>query len=407
MTHYDNKNRILSKISVAARTFLNHPKNVEFMNLVSFGPSIRSRARLALAGVFIVAVPILLVGVIRTEKVSHHASLLSEYDNYWRQILETKISIKDLDVALWEYVVEREFENGQSVLLASDKVRQAITALVLQRPEGIIIGPKEFLPGLASRLDTSIKRAIANYSPTASVRLSIMSLLKEIRTIEKQVVFRAHTERQQTIGALSRVGRDQLILFLVLLCSLPIFIGFLPGWLLRPLTRLRQMASKIETGHFRDVSVSGNDEVSALAKSLKGLFVRKEEIDNKKSSKIFELRNILRSTLKRVEEPVFIVDSNLKINYTNESAASLVAIPEHQIEGAFLADCMYCPVLKKTLEKAFSGDILEESMLATIELSDGRSLSMHARIGVVRNRDGEVSRAVLVLEKDDSKVAPI
>jgi PAS domain S-box-containing protein len=396
---YDTKNSILAKISVAARTLLSPPRSLELARYIGSGPSIRARARLALAAVFFVAVPTLLVGVLRTEKVGDHASLLSEYDNYWRQILETKITIKNLDLALWEYVVEREFENGQAALNASEEVKQAIATIVLQKPDGINIGPKEFLPGLVARLDGSIKRSIANYSSMASVRLSIIALLKEVRYIEKQVVIFANSERQQTIGALSRVSRDQLVLFLILLFAIPIFVGFMPGWLVSPLTRLRQLANKIEAGQLKDIVIVGRDEVGMLAKSLKSLFARKEEIDNKKSSKIFELRNVLRSTLKRVDEPIFIVDDSLKINYTNEAAASLVGIPQHQMEGTFLSDCMYCPVAKKAVEKAFLGDVSEEAIPILVEVSDGRSFAMQARIGVVRNRDGEVSRAVVVLHQ--------
>ncbi len=396
-------NRILARISVAARNVLSHPRNAELSNYIGSGPTIRARARLALIAVFLVAVPTLWVGVVRTERVGDHASLLNEYDSYWRQILETTIAIKDLDLALWEYVVEREFENGQAAIFASEHVKQAIASVVLQKPDGINIGPKDFLPGLVARLDASIKRSIANYSPMASVRLSVMALLKEIKYIEKQIIIFANNERQQTIGALSRVGRDQLILFLILLFAIPIFVGFVPGWLVRPLTRLRQLASRIELGQLKDLAISGRDEVAMLAKNLKSVFARKEEIDNKKSSKIFELRNVLRSVLKRVEEPIFIVDANLKINYTNEAAASLVAIPQHQMEGTFLSDCMYCPSAKKAVEKAFLGDVTEDSMPIMVEVSDGRNFPMQARIGVVRSRDGEVSRAVVVL-KDSAKV---
>lgn len=58
---------------------------------------------------------------------------------------------------------------------------------------------------------------------------------------------------------------------------------------------------------------------------------------------------------------------------------------------------MYSPAIKKASERAFSGDISEMSTDVTIEVSDGRSFHKHAKIGVVRNRDGDISRAVIVL----------
>lgn len=391
------KNSILSRISVAARTALSRPSRVELSNFIGTGPSIRARARLALAAAFLVATPILFVGVMRTEDVARHAATLSDFDDYWKRLLETRIALKELDVAIWAYSSEPEFENGQTILAASEYFKTAIEQMVQQRPVGFDIGPPGFFEGLSSRLDGLIKRSMVNRGSMAQARLSIMSIAKELKNLEKRVVDVARRERREALGSLSMVGRDQLILFLVLLLSIPIFVGFVPGWLVAPLTRLRQIASKIELGRIKDMPVSGHDEVAVLARTLKSHYLRRDELDHKKSSKIFEMRNVLRAVINRVAEPVFIVDGNSRINYTNEAAATMIGLPPHQMEGKPLQDCMYSPAIKKATERAFSGDISEVALEVNIEVTDGRSFSKQAKMGVVRNRDGDISRAVVVL----------
>jgi len=405
MSPKSETNRILSKISVTAKTAILHPRNIELAHLVGAGPSIRARARMALAAAFLVAAPTLFIGVMRTEHVAAHAAKLNEYDDYRKQLLETRIAIKDLDLAIWAYSVEHEFETGQAVLSASEHVKRSLERLVIERPAGLDLGPRGFLEGLAMRLDGLIKRSVANRSSLAQARLNIITTQKELKPIEKRVVEIIKRERIEAHGSLSLVGRDQLLLFLVLLFALPVFVGFVPSWLVTPLSRLRQIASKIEQGSLKDIPVSGTDEVALLARSLKSYFMRKEELDQKKSSKIFELRNVLRSVINRVREPVFIIDRSSKINYTNDAAASLIGLPPHQMEGKLIFDCMYSQGIKKACENAFNGDVTDEAINVTIEVADGRAFSLSARVGVVRNRDGEIARAAIVLYRDGSPLS--
>lgn len=398
MPQLADKNRFLGRISVAARTALAHPTQVEFAHFIGAGPSIRARARLALAAAFLVAAPTLFIGVMRTEDVAKHAATLSEYDDYWKRILETKIAVKELDLATWAYSAEFEFENSQAALAASDFLKLSIAQMVAERPDDLNIGPRGFFEGLVDRLDGQVKRAVANRGSMAQARLSIITLVRELKNIEIRVVEVAKRERKAALSSLSMVGRDQLILFLVLLFAIPVFVGFVPGWLVLPLNRLRQIASKIDMGQFlKDMPLHGRDEVAVLARSLKSYFLRRDELDQKKSSKIFEMRNILRSVISRVSEPIFIVDSSIKISYTNEAAANLVGLPSHQMEGKLINDCMYSPSLKKASEMVFEADATEESIPIEMEVANGKVLFMNAKIGVVRNRDGEVSRAVIVL----------
>jgi PAS domain S-box-containing protein len=397
----DQRNRILSRISVAAKTALAHPRSVEIAHLIGAGPSIRARARLALAAAFFVAAPTLFIGVMRTENVANHAAALSEYDDYLNEILRVRMAVKDLDLAFWAYSDEKEIEHKQAVVFGSEQLRQAIIELVAHRPLAVELGPKGVLEGFTIRLDATIKRNIAQNGSIANARLSLLTLDRDLRKLERHVQDFAKRERDEALSSLATVGRDQLILFLVLLFSIPVFVGFIPGWLVSPLVRLRQIASKIELGQLKDMPISGRDEVALLARSIKSLYLRKEEVDQKKSSKIFELRNLLRAVLGRIKEPVFIIDSNTRINYTNDAAAQLLGIASHQMEGTLISESIYAPLIKKVAEKAFEGDVENEAMPVDIEVANGRSFSLKMRIAVVRNRDGEVSRAVLVFFNEE------
>jgi PAS domain S-box-containing protein len=374
-------------------------QSVELRRFIGTGPSIRSRVRLALALALLVAVPALFVGVLRTEKVLERTVSLMKHDDYVKKILEARLAMKELDLALLAFFSEQELGSGQNAVGTSNHVVKKISRLVRDRPHDIDIGPPTFLEGLANRLNSLTESAVANRSSVAPARLNIIALYKELNLIEQRVMLVSQQERKLALVSLSSVGRDQLILFLILLFAIPIFVVFVPGWVVGPLSRLKQIANKIELGQLKDIAIRGHDEVAILTRSLKTYFIHQEALEHKKSSKIFEMRNILRSVLSKVQEPIFIVDNHFHINYANEAAALLVGLPSHQVEGKVIGDCMFCPTVKKALERALAGDATDVPLLIKIEVADGRIFEVEARLGVVRNRDGEVSRAVIVLHE--------
>jgi len=379
-------------------SLLNSGKILQFIGL---GPSIRARARLALAAAFLVTIPMLFIAVMRTDHVSQHAQTMMKEEDYRKVILEARIALKELDLALWAYWSEIDFDNGQGVYLASDALKHSIVNLVKEKPLKIDIGPDGFLEGLTARLESTIRRAIAGRGTLAPARLTILTFENELKIIEKRLEEIAAIERHAALGSLSQIGRDLLVLLLVLLFFIPIFVGLVPIWLLEPLRRLRQIASNVELGSLKDMTVGGQDEIAVLARTLKSVFLQKDELEHKKSSKIFEIRNVLRSVLMRVYEPVFIIDDNARINYTNEAAAILFGLPAHQMEGKIISDCVHAPQLKKATERAFLGDVSDEAILIHMEVVNGKSHDLNAKIALVRNRDGEVSRVVIVLYADE------
>lgn len=381
---------------VSKRAFYN-PGFKKLSQYIGVGPSIRARARLALAAAFLVAVPMLLVAVLRSDHVFQHSHAMIEQEDYRRLLIQTRIALKNVDLALWAYVSEIDFDNGQGVFLASDELKQALVSLVKDKPKDIDLGPEGLLEALTARLDGMIRRALTSRSSFAPARLAMLTLDNELKSVENKIEFVASLERREALKSLSSVGRDLLVLLLILLFFIPIFVGLVPIWLVEPLSRLRQIAGKVELGKLKEMAVNGHDEVATLARTLKSTFLEKEELEQKKSSKIFEIRNILRSVLVRVREPIFIIDENERINYTNEAAAILLSIPSHQMEGKYLSDCMYSPGLNKASKRAFFGDVNEEAMRIHLEIANGRNYDLDAKIALVRNRDGEVSRVVIVL----------
>lgn len=390
-------NRLFLRLTSAAKSALSETISVQ-KKTTRMGPSIRARARLALVLVFLVAAPTLFIGVLRTESVGKHAALLSQYDDFWKNILETHLILKELDLALWGYIYEPEFEHAQASQIASEKFGMAIAKLVEHKPEGFDMGPDGFYESLAQRLDILIKRNIAANASVAPARLSIMTISSELRHLEERVVLIAVREREQALGALATVGRDQLILFLILLFSLPIFVAFVPNWLVMPLVNLKKLVAKMDAGQIQDLAMTGHDEVASLSRVLDAYVKKHQDLEQKKSSKVFEMRNILRAVISRVQEPIFIVDPNTKINYTNDRAASLLGLPTHQVEGNVLSDFLFSTMLDKNIEKVLEGDVIANFSDIKVQLADGRELILSGKIGAVRNRNGDVSRAIIILD---------
>lgn len=375
---------------------MKHPTNIDFANFIGRGASIKGRARLAIVSLFLVILPIYFLGVLKTQGVSERMATLSEYEDFWRGTLEAKNKLKDLAQALAVYNMEQELDLSSNILESVAGLKVSIRNLMAIIPKEINTQNKGYLESLVLRLDGLIKRSLANMGSLAPASLHLLKLEKELDNLEKKIKVASNDEKIKALGVLSTLGRDQLLIFLVLIFLLPIFVGFIPHFIVRPLSMLKQLALKIESGRLKEVAILGRDELALLAQVLQAYFHKQEELDQKKSSKIFEMRNLLRAVINRVLEPVFIIDKTNRINYTNEAAFKIVGLLPHQIEGTSILDCIYCTALKKSIEKAFKGDISEDAIKMDLESSEGRSTSMMAKIGLVRNRDGEVSRVVIV-----------
>jgi PAS domain S-box-containing protein len=268
----------------------------------------------------------------------------------------------------------------------SEKMTQ-LEILTLRVANTVEIGRRHF----------AVDEKPAGFQSLSLAELAITSLSSDVHDLERAVAATVYERRSDAIQAMSQTGRDQLVLFLILLFAIPVFIGFVPVWVVRPLIRLKHIEQRIEEGRIRELAVSGNDEVSQLARAIKDALMWREELDVRKSTKIFEIRNVLRAVIGHVNEPVIIIDRTGRINYANQPASQLLRVETHYLEGSGLGDHFFSTELTKAVAAALSGDIDDAGVKTRLEFRDGRVVSMLARLSAVHDRAGGVSRVVMVL----------
>lgn len=395
---------IKNRLTMAAKTAITHPSTTKLAQWIGAGPSIRARGRLALAAAFLVAAPTLFIGVMRTSDVATYADSLGAYSYSIRTINRASAKIERVRTGIWRFETQPELENERILRRNVAALRKAVSEIVKSNPPGLDESTGRHLMRISQRINDAVERGLLGYTGKGKeerslslARLSLVSLGNDIKALDNKVGELADTKRIIAQAALSSVGRDQLILFLVLLFAIPIFVGFVPGWLVAPLMRLKGVGQRIEGGRLREIAVAGHDEVSNLTRTIKKALVRREVLDQKKSAKIFEIRNVLRSVLGKVDDAVLIIDGEGRINYANKPAADLIKTESHYLEGDHLSDFIIAPQLFSAISNALKGDVSAGPMKVSIELSNGIIYSLRAKMGVVHDREGEVSRVVVVL----------
>lgn len=392
-----------SKISDTALSIISNYSYSNIINFIGTGPSIKARARLALCMVFLIAIPIFVISVIRTERVLIDSSTLTKYDNFYKKVFDIELLVKDLEITIWNYTDEAEFKNAQKIYLVLDKLHNSIFNLGFYLPKEISNIYLLNIENIYSRTEFLIKKAINTDYSFAHSRISILNLLQEVFKLESEALSISNQYHAKTATSISNINRDQLIFLLVLLFSMIIFIFFVSHWILKPLERLKKLVTQIDTGKFNNLTIIGNDEIAYLARELQEYFIKEDEISQKKSAKIFEVRNILRFVINKVNEPIAILDNNLKISYANEALADLINIQSHQIEGKTVNDFIIADELKKHLTGAFLGFFNDEEFNINIRLLDGREYFVTSKIGIIRNRESSISRTVLVFSSVKEK----
>lgn len=376
---------------------------------VGVGPSIRARARFALSLAFLIATPVLILSVVRASKVSEDSSLSLKYDVFARQVAKVRLNIEEVKTLLWRFDAQPELEHERAVQETVDTLRQAVVLLGRKIPDKSFEKPVALMGDMVNRAQNAITLAMqlregdeksGEQVAVARARLMMASITTDTTRLENVSQRQALAKEDAAQKALSNIGRDLLLSLLMLLFAIPIFVGILPGWLVSPLIRLKRMGQHIEAGRIRELQVSGKDEISQLAQVLQDALEWREELDNKKSAKIFEVRNVLRSVLTLVDVPVLILDRHRKVNYANQQAANLFALESHQLEGMNLLDQAFAPMLLEEVDKAFEGEITQSHFHEKLELADGRVHALQIRLVGVRSREGEVSRVVVVLRKE-------
>jgi PAS domain S-box-containing protein len=380
---------------------------------IGTGPSVRARARFAVAAAFLVAVPAFLVGVFRTAGVAEQARNYSQVNSFAEAGRAAALAAERARAELWRFSSQPETENERRLQAALDDVSRRLLQLK-DRPEALkAVSPFSQLAGTTGRIRDAVDQAAVGKAATSKkrggrvldiealerARLGFATLNRDLTTLDVEARKLAGEHQGLAEHALSQVGRDQLVIFLLLLIAAPLFLLLVPGWIIAPVIRLKGIGQRIEAEKLRDMTIRGQDEVAQVAVALKNALTRLKDNEGVLRGKIFEIRNVLRTVIVPLRDPVLIVDRTGKINYANDEAAHLLGAKVHNLEGTPVDEALFSHRLMEAIDRARDGDVDEEGVEVTIESGDGRVNQAVARLGVVRDRGGGVSRISVVLHR--------
>jgi PAS domain-containing protein len=391
------------------------------------GLSMRARVRAIVIFGLLITVPALALGVARASRAGEDARVFLQVERVAEGGGRLQLEAEKVRAALWAYEAAPGIDAGRRLRGALDRL-----AHVLLDVEGLMKQLRTDASVVAElegwRDDVSNEPLLGKDSPLSRmraaagrVRTSIDPQLKSLQAPDTQALRRAHTaldtlrkdahafgrqaraltrERaQQAESAVAFVGRDQIVLLLLLLFIAPVLIGAGPAWTIAPLLRLRAVAQRIKTGRARELAVAGADEVAVVARAIKGALSRLEAQDTKQRAKIFEMRRALRRAIAHVRDAVLIVGRGGRVDYANTAAATLLGREMHHIESAQIDEVLFAPGLIEAIDKARTGDVEDAGVDVTIETEDERVEQLHAMLDLVRNQEGQVTRVVVVLQK--------
>ena len=389
--------------SAAYRTFGDHGNN-DLVQWLGSGPSIRVRVRVALSVAFIVAIANLSVGVFKTLEVTDYANNIGRLENFHTGILNSLRSVEETRANLWQFEVSPTLDAESIFSESLTDLKEKLEILSASKPKEIRWKVENRFEQINSEVKKWFKFSSEDKSrnqdkrnATAVLALAFSSLARELGIVGDSVHKSMEIRREKARMALMQIGRDQLLLLLVLLFAMPVFVFFISAWAVSPLRRLHTLARRIRDGQLRDFGIVGKDEVSQVSKALKKALIKIDVIDRKKSAKIFEIRNVLRSVIGHVESSVLIVDRGKKVNYVTPSAAQFLSRECHQINGKLLDDVMSSKVLLKSVKRAFEGDSLNQSI--DIIFNDKSPVNLSIYLSAVHNREGDISRVIIFFKK--------
>ncbi len=392
---------------------------------VQMGSTMRSRSRLLLAFAFALALPALWVAVVRISGADETAQLFDGAHAVGEAVRDLQLQLEQVRTALWRFEAEPNVDArrqlrralddlSRGVLEARDRILDRLedprlqdTVATWQDEKGDpLMPPKEPMSSMRGALGR-VRRAVdpllmhkgAKPLDAGASRRAHAALTSASRDLSRMADLAQRLSRAKLgegVAALSYAGRDQLVMFLLLLFVCPLVIGFGPGLILAPLSRLRAAAVKIEAGKGRELVAVGNDEVADLVGTLRRSLRSLEDRDHKKTRKIFEMRKLLRSVLHQVKEPVLVIGRGDVIDYANEEASELFGHEIHNLERKVLEDVCFAPQLEDAIKTARAGDDNDEGVEVTLESGDGRVRKFTVYLGGIVDATGRTTRVVLV-----------
>lgn len=396
-----------SRLFTHLTTFFSKPFLVFKRNKDGFGLSIRQRAYLATATAFLLAAPISLIAVYRTQAVSDYAKSAKQYDAFAESVTQIHLQTKEIYVQLWKLVATSEVERALELQHSLESLLSAFHTLISTHKNNLSISFQTSLVPLAEHVEILLQRLMfsnqfANYTSQEETVYELRSLIFQLsENIKKwDMHFKKNSilKHEKALFLLSNSGRDQLVLFTFLVLLGLLFLFFIPSWIIAPIRRLRLIERRIEEGELRNLIVYGDDEIASVTRTIKKALIKKENLELKKTAKIFEVRNVLRGIISNINEAIMVIDQNDKITFVNESAALLFDLEQHYLEGSVLTEHVFSPELMHYIGRAQIGDVPDKDVLVSLELPDGRRIRPELRLGSVHDREGNISRVVLVFQ---------
>jgi PAS domain-containing protein len=391
------------------------------------GLSMQARARVMVAISLLLAVPALLVGALRAERVVDDVDIFERTVQLAEDARSIELAAERARTAVFAWQADANEDRTRRLKGRLDAVAARIHDVegritkVLEEP----VLADEILPWKGElgtealvqteqpllRLSRALERARRGLGSslddgTGPDAKGARRAEEALGTLGRDAASLAAHARAFTLAraeasgrSASFVGRDQIVLFLLLLFCAPLLLGIAPTWMVAPVTRLRALAKRVETGRVREIVTDGSDEVAQLVRALSRSLGRLEQHDKKQRTKIFEMRRVLRSVLSGVRDAVLIVGRGGKVDYANPAAAVLLADEVHHLESRPLEEVVFSPELTAAVDKARTGDLDAGGVDLTIETADDRVEKLHAVLDSVRNSEGKVTRVVVVLQR--------
>ena len=395
---------------------------------VVLGPSLAGRARGMLAMTAIIAVTTVAVGLLRVNNVAEDTAASHRADRAARGVLALSHDVDQVSADVWHLEASPSHDSrrqlsrtldalGRRVIAfeaelrqhaSDDDVRAVLQAWgggpVVQAGEGApMVRPLKKLSDAVGRmrraLDPLLRPGAEGLDATKvrsahdAVATANRDLVELLRALDALVGAR----RARVTEALSRAGRDLLVLLLALSIAGVTMVILGPEVMTAPIERLRQLAHRIDEGRVRALNVDGDDEVAVVGQAIARALRRLSERDHLKTSKLLELRKILRTVIDSVDAPVLIISRKGAIDYANAAVAKLLGRQAHQLEGQLLDECCFAPALHEAVARARNGDTDEDGFDVSIEGVDGRVHQARALLGSVQDQVGRVARVVAVL----------
>lgn len=394
---------------------------------IDTGPTMKARARIMVALAFALALPALLLGSLRAAVATDDVRVFTQVHVVADHARSLELRVQAARTALWAFEAERNVDTGRRLRASLDGVArsvldldQLLTALresaafaeelstwreeLNQEPLLAREAPLARMRGAVGRIRRNVDPIIDDrdrQADTAALRrahAALETLSRDAATLARHARDLTRERARQAELSVSLVGRDQIVLFLLLLFAAPLLLGVAPGWMIAPLVRLRGVAQRIEKGRVRDVMATGRDEVGDVTRALRSALKRLDEQDHKQRSKLFELRRVLRATMASVSEAIVIIGRAGKVDYANPAAATLLGREPHNIENNPFEELLHSPELTEAIKRARDGDVEEQGVDVMVE-TDVRVERLRAILTPVRSQEGHVTRVVVVLRR--------